>query len=176
MKKYLVILFCFITLFQINITVKAQAKVDTFDRIKLYVDSVKSKKADMVVGLHAYYWKKRPNESASYEQPLGYPDSNGYLKETIIIETIAWFKKQRIDRTYIYENNKLCYYSEKRTKSSEEFMESPPWLEVYFYDGKILGYSTDKRFKKLSEKDIKKIIKKGGYVYGIDQIGVHFVQ
>ena len=118
--------------------------------------------------------EKKPNESASYEQPLGYPDSSGFgLKETIMIETIAWHR-QRIDRTYIYKNQKFCYYSEKRTNGIEELMQSPPWLEVYFDRGKILGYNTNKRSKKLSEKSIKEVIKKGGYVWGIDQIGVHF--
>jgi len=168
-KKYIFRFFCFIVLFQIGVTAKAQTKADTLDRVKLYVDSVKLKKVDMVGGLDAHYWtKKRYSESASHEVSYGNRNSNEY--SAIIRETIAFLKKQRIDRIYIYIDNKLCYYSENRQKYKKIKEDPMPCLEVYFYDGKILGYNVSKRSKKLNEESIEKIIKKGGYITGTEQI------
>jgi hypothetical protein len=185
-------------LFQFSAITKAQTKLDTLDLIKLYVDSVKLKKIDKMPCFDGHVWGTR-----RYSEFPPHISSCG-----IITETTAWTKKQRIDRTYIIRRDgKICYYSEKRTKNIgkayiithnekkdnkniekvrkqlDELMVSPPCLEVYFYDGKILDYNINstgngeiynlnpyKRSKKLTEEDIKKIIKKGGDFGGINQI------
>ena len=183
-------LFCFIFLFQLSIIINAQTKSDTLDIIKLYVDSVKlSETGDRrCLSTHWHSGKKHSE----------FPVSE--LSCEITTTTVAFPKKQRVDRTYIIRNGTICYYSEKRTKSIDkasiithnekkdsknmekvrkhmkDLMESPPCLEVYFYNGKILGYNTNnggtynmnpyKRSKKLTEKEIKKIIIKGGSNFG----------
>ena len=146
----------FIVLFQFSITIKAQTKSDTLDIIKLYVDSVKLvNKSDMRC-LDANW---RPSKKYS-EFPIS------ELSCGIITTTIAFPKKQRVDRTYIIRDGKTCYYSEKRSKYGEYNAGSPPCLEVYFYDGKILSYKTNERSKKLTEKKVKEMIKKGGSNFG----------
>ena len=157
--KHLFKLFCLIVLFLFSTTTKAQTNLDTLESIKLYVDSVKSKINDMRCLDGHWILKQRYSELPSHERSCG-----------IIIKTTAFLKKQKIDRIYIRRDDKICYYSEKRYKYEEYNPDSPPNLEVYFYNGKILEYKYLNRTKKLSEVDVKKIIKKGGSFGGINQI------
>jgi hypothetical protein len=145
----------------------AQTKTDKIKQIKFYVDSVKM---CMREGLHSHIMGgKRHSEYPVLITYYHCPDTTQPfgLGETVMEETLAWNeKRQRIERRYFFINDEFCFFDEKRINQNESIDGAEPWLEVYIYDGEILDYNIYGISKKLSEKEIKKIIKKGSLTMG----------